>query len=104
GLLHGLAESDASRRLERQLVRVHIVVRAVIEDDAEVHHREARKVATLRRLDNSLLHRRNVVFRNRAAEDFVDKFEVPAVWQRFHLDFAVAELAMAAALLLVASL
>ena len=43
-------------------------------------------------------------FGNRAAEDFVGELEVAAARQRFHLDPAIAELAVAAGLLLVAAL
>ena len=42
--------------------------------------------------------------RNRAAENFVGEFELSAARQRLHADPAVAELAVAAGLLLVAAL
>ena len=41
--------------------------------------------------------------RNRAAEDVVDELEIGAARQRLHRDLAVAELAVAARLLLVAA-
>ena len=41
--------------------------------------------------------------RDRAAEDVVDELEVRAARQRLHADLAVAELAVAAGLLLVAA-
>ena len=104
GLLHGFAEGDAAGGLERHFVRIHVVIRAVVEDHAEIDHREAGEIAARGRFDNSLLDRGNVVLGNRAAEDLVDELEVAAARQRFHLDLAVAELAVAAALLLVASL
>ena len=47
---------------------------------------------------------RNIVLRNRAAENVVHKLELAASRQRLHLDLAVAVLAVAAGLLLVASL
>ena len=42
GLLHGFAEGDAASRLERQLVGIHVVIRAVVEDDPEIDHRDSR--------------------------------------------------------------
>ena len=97
-------ESDAAGGLERQFVRVDVVIRAVVQDHPEVDDREAGEISTLRRFHDALFHRRNVVLRNRAAEDLVDELEVAAARQRLHLDLAIAELAVAAALLLVASL
>ena len=47
------------------------------------------------------LDRGNEPARDRAAEDLVDEFELAAARQRLHLDLAVAELAVAAGLLLV---
>ena len=46
----------------------------------------------------------NEVLGNRAAEDLVGELEVAAARQRLHLDPAIAELAVAAGLLLVAAL
>ena len=56
------------------------------------------------RLHDAFLNRGNVVLGNRAAEDFVDELEVAAARQRLHLDLAIAELAVTAALLLVTAL
>ena len=47
------------------------------------------------------LDRRDELPRDRAAEDVVDELEVAAARQRLDLDLAVAELAVAAGLLLV---
>ena len=49
------------------------------------------------------LDRRDELARDRAAEDVVDELEVAAARQRLELDLAVAELAVAAGLLLVAA-
>ena len=80
------------------------MIRAVVEDDLEVDNGISGKEAALRGFDNALFDGGNVVPGNRAAEDFVDELEVSAARQRLHLDLAVAELAVAAALLLVAAL
>ena len=50
---------------------------------------------------DALLDGRDELPRNGAAEDVVDELEVAAARQRLHLDLAVAELAVAAGLLLV---
>ena len=55
------------------------------------------------RVLDALLHRRDVLPRDRAAEDVVLELEVAAAGQRLHADLAVAELAVAARLLLVAA-
>ena len=70
----------------------------------EVHHGEAGEEAVLGGLDNALLHRRDEVPGDGPAEDLVGELELGAARQRLHLDPAIAELAMAAGLLLVASL
>ena len=71
--------------------------------DAEVDHRVAGEVAAHARVLDALLDRRNELPRNRAAEDVVDELEIGAARQRLDLDLAVAELAVAAGLLLVAA-
>ena len=79
------------------------MVRAVEDRDAEVDHRKAGEIAAHARFLNALFHRRNELARDRAAEDVVDELEVRAARQRLDLDLAVAELAVAAGLLLVAA-
>src|SRR5207249_720695 len=53
---------------------------------------------------NSLFNRWNIVLRNRAAEYVIYKFELSASRHRFHLDFAIAILTVAARLFFVTSL
>ena len=53
------------------------------------------------RVLDALLDRRHELPRDRAAEDVVDELEVAAARQRLELHLAVAELAVAAGLLLV---
>src|SRR5207248_2419802 len=69
-----------------------------------IDHREAGQVAISGSLDNAFLHGGDVVLGNRAAEDLVGEFEVPAARQRLHPDPTIAELSMAAGLLLVTPL
>ena len=104
GNFHGFLEGDASGHLERQVVRIDVVVRTVVEDDPEIDHREAGQVAAPGGVANAFFDGRNEVLRNGAAEDVVDELELAAARQRLHLDLAVAVLAVAAGLLLVAAL
>ena len=78
------------------------MVLAVVELHLEVDHRVAREEALQARLLDALLDRRDEVLGDRAAEDVVDELEVRAARERLHADPAVAELAVAAGLLLVA--
>src|ERR1700744_5982820 len=80
------------------------MVAAVIEDHAEIHYRIAGQIAALCRFNDSLFHGRNVVLGNGATENVINKLTLLAALQRLHFDFAVAILAVAAALLFVASL
>ena len=106
GDFHGLAEGDAARHLEREVVRIYVVVGAVVEDCAKVHHRIAGEVAPGGGVFDSLFDGGNKVAWDGAAEDVVDEleFNFGVARQRFHLDLAVAVLAVAAGLLFVASL
>ena len=73
-----------------------------VEDGCpEVDHREAGEEAAHPRVLDALLDGRDELPRDRAAEDVVDELEVAAARQRLDLDLAVAELAVAARLLLV---
>src|SRR6185369_10940611 len=100
---HRILECEAAGHLERELVRVDVVVGAVEYGHAEVDHRVTRKIAAHARFLDALLDCGNVLPRNRAAEDVVDELEVGAAGKRVDLDLAVAELPMAAGLLLVAA-
>ena len=77
------------------------MIRAVVEHDAEVDDRIAGEVAAQPRFLDALLDGGNELPRDRAAEDLVDELELAAARQRLHADLAVAELAVAAGLLLV---
>ena len=78
------------------------MVGAVEHGDAEVDHRIAGQIAAGPRVLDPLLDRRHELARNRPAEDVVDELEVGAAAQRLDADLAVAELPVAAGLLLVA--
>jgi hypothetical protein len=80
------------------------VVGTVIEHDSEIHHRKPGQIPARRRVLDSFFHRRNIVPGNGPAKNVVHEFKFSATWQRLHLDFAIAVLAVATGLLLVASL
>ena len=104
GLLHRILERLARREFEGQFRRIDIVVRAVVEHHAEIHHGEAGQEAALGGFHNALLHGGDVVLGDGAAEDLVDEFELGAARERFHLDPAVAKLTVTAGLFLMAAL
>src|SRR6185312_1242235 len=104
GLLHGFFKSDAPGGLKRKFIRVHVVVAAVVEDHAEIDDRIACEEPALSSLDNAFFYGRNEVLGNGAAENVIHELKALAALHGFHLDFAVAVLAVAAALLLVATL
>ena len=103
GARHRVLEGQRPGHLERQLVRVHLVVRAVEHRGLEVDHRVAGEEAAHARVLDALLDRRHELPRDGAAEDVVLELEVAAARQRLDPDLAVAELAVAAGLLLVAA-
>ena len=80
------------------------MVLAVVERDAQVHHRVARELALAQRLDDALLDGRDERPRDRAADDLVDELEAVAALQGLDPDPAVPVLAPPAALLLVLAL
>ena len=80
------------------------MIRAVEDGDLEVDDRVAGEIAADGRLDDALFDRRDEVARNGSAEDFILEHEASAARHGLHADFAVAELAVAAGLLLVAAL
>ena len=100
---HRVLERQRAGHLERQLVRVDGVIRAVEDRRLEVHHRVAGEEPAHPRFLDALLDGRHVLARDRAAEDVVDELEIAAARQRLDPDLAVAELSVAAGLLLVAS-
>src|SRR5260370_24322191 len=83
---------------------MEVVVDAVVEVLTKIDHGEAGKVSPGRGFDDSLFHRRNEVLGNGAAENMVHKFKLFSALQRFHLDLAIAVLAVSAALLFVTTL
>ena len=80
------------------------MIRAVVDGDFEIDHRKAGQKAVGGGFHDSFFDGGNEIARNRAAEDFVGEFELPAARQRLHANPAIAELAVAAGLLLVAAL
>ena len=67
-------------------------------------HGESRQHASLGRFDDAFFNRGNVLPRNGTAHDGVDELKSLAAWLRLELNPAVAELAVAAGLLLVPAL
>ena len=102
--LHGLAEGQAAGHLEGHFVGVDVVITAVVDGGLEVDHRVAGEIAAGGRLDDALFDGGDEVAGDRAAEDFVAELEAAAAGHGLHANLAVAELAVAAGLLLVASL
>ena len=76
------------------------MIGAVDQGHRQIDHREAER-PMLERVDDALLHRRDVIARHHAAGDLVLELEAGAARQRPDLHHHVAELAVAAGLLLV---
>ena len=96
------AHGDARRRLERHFGGVDVVIGAVRQIDGEVDDREAER-SLHHPVADALLDRRNILLGHDAAGDRVGEGEACAARQRLDLDDDVAELAVAARLLLVAA-
>ncbi len=77
------------------------MIRPVIKDHTEIDHRITSQIAASRRILDSFFNGRNIIFRNRAAENIVDEFKLSAARHRLHFDFAIAILAVAAGLFFV---
>src|SRR5690242_6472264 len=77
------------------------MITAVVYDDLEINHRVAGEITACGRFDNAFLNRRDEVARNGSAENFAGKLEAATSGHRLHANFAIAELPVAAALLLV---
>src|SRR6185312_16130507 len=75
-----------------------------VEDHAEIDDRIACEEPALSSLDNAFFYGRDEVLGNGAAENIIHELKAFSALHGFHLDFAVAVLAVAAALLLVATL
>src|SRR6266852_3391468 len=67
GLGEGVDDGFAPRRHERDFLRVHRVVFAIVYSDADVVHRVARDHAQIQSHAHALLHRGNEDVRNHAA-------------------------------------
>ena len=93
---------DPAGQAERQLGAVDAVVAAVDQGHRDVDHREAQR-ALLHRVADALLDRRDPLLRHGAAVDLLLELEAFAARQRADFDDHVAELAVAARLLLVAA-
>ena len=94
---------DPPGEAERELRAVDAVIAAVDQRDRAVDHLEAER-AFVHRFAHAFLDRRNPLLGNRAAVDPLLELEALAARQRLHFDDHVAELAVAARLLLVAAL
>ena len=104
GGLHGFLEGDAAGGLEAQFVGIHVVIAAIVEADLEIDDGISGEEAAGGGFEDSLFDGGDEVFGDGAAEDVVDELELRAAGQGRHVDFAVAELAVSAGLLLVAAL
>src|SRR6267142_3519691 len=104
GFADTFLEGQRAGDLERHFRRIDVVVRAVVQDHAEIDCRESCKNPLLPRFLNSFFDRWNKIPRNRTAEDFVYEFKVATARQWLHADFAITILAVTAALLLVLTL
>ena len=101
-LRQSLVDGEAAGELERHVGGVDGVIGAVDQLHRDVDHREAER-PVLERVDDALLHRRDVVARHHAALDLLGEGEARAARQRLDVEHDVAVLAVAARLLLVAA-
>ena len=85
-------------------VGIYVVITAVNQSNFEIYERITGNRAVLRGFDDSFFNRRTEILRNRAAEDFVNKFKTAAAFERFKNAFAIAELSASAGLFFVSSL
>ena len=94
---------DPPGKPESELRAVDAVVAAVDQRDRAIDHFEAER-ALAHRLADAVLDRRDPLLGDRSAVDLFLEVEAGAAGQRFHFDDHVAELAVAARLLLVTAL
>ena len=97
-----LLHRDPPGEPERKLRAVDAVIAAVDQGHRDVDHVEAERALDHRILD-ALFDRRDPLLGDRPAVDFFFEAEAFAASERLHLDDHVAELAVAARLLLVAA-
>ena len=74
------------------------MIGAIVERRPDIDHWITSQVAARHRLSNPLLHRRDKIPGDRAADDFVNEFKTGAMRQRFDFNPGIAELAMPAGL------
>src|SRR5690606_41945728 len=97
-LLRTFLERHRARDLERDLARVDVVVRAVVERDLDVDDGVAGDHAVLHLLLDALVDGRNVLLRNDAADDRVDELVARPRLLRLDTQVDMAVLAAAARL------
>ena len=102
-LTHGIDGGLAAGRDEGDVLAVHRVGLAVKHRDAQIVHRKTGDDAVGQCLAHALFHRRHEHAGDDAALDHVDELEAGAARQRLDAQHHLAELAGAAALLLVAA-
>ena len=85
GLLDGVFESHGTGDLEGHVGGVHVVVGAVVERHAHIHHRIAGQMTFHHCLPDPLLHRRDIIARNGAADNLIYKLKPFSARER--LDF-----------------
>ena len=94
------ADADPRRGAERQIGGIDAVIGAVGQRHLHIDDGKAERPAQ-QAVDHALFHRADIVARHRAADDLFVKLEAAAARQRLDLQHHVAELAVAAGLLLV---
>ena len=96
-LLHGFLESHGAGDRERHFGRVDFVVRAVPQGDLAVHDRITGQNAGLHRTLDTLIDRRDILLRDRAANNAVDEL-VTLAGVGLQLDLDMTVLALTAGL------
>src|SRR5262245_17607170 len=97
-------EGFAPRKLKREVIRIHRMIRAVDQFDFEIDQRIARERPPGRGIFDALLDRGPPLLRYCAAEDLVFKLKPAAARERLEDTLAIAELTATTGLFLVAPL
>src|SRR5688500_19827024 len=95
-----IEECLAARRHESDVLRIHRVRLAVVDDDAHVLQRESGDEARLENVAYTLLDRRDELLGDSAALHRVDELETLATRERLHPQVDFAELSGATGCLL----
>src|SRR5579885_1906209 len=90
--------------LKRHVRRVDVVIAALEHRHLDIDYRVAGEITLDQRVAHALLHRRDELARNRAADDFILEFKAAAAHQRLDAQPAITILAAAAGLALVLAL